>query len=95
MLPLIYACAVVSLAHGLDSGSSRHILIERSWSTLRTVYIPTNLQINLCLRNVSNLLDFEYFCLNNYGACPLTMYGHNASQVSTKRFSGWIGSIFA
>ena len=24
--------------------------------------IPTNLQINLCLRNVSNLLDLEYFC---------------------------------
>ena len=25
--------------------------------------IPTNQQINLCLRNVSNLLDWEYFCL--------------------------------
>ena len=25
--------------------------------------ILTNLQINLCLRNVSNLLDVEYFCL--------------------------------
>ena len=42
--------------------------------------IPTNLQINLCLRNVSNLLDVEYFCLKML--CP---FGHDASQVSTKK----------
>ena len=33
------------------------------WSLAYIIHIPTNLQINLCLRNVSNLLDLEYFCL--------------------------------
>ena len=44
---------------------------------------PTNLHMNLCFRNVSNLLDLEYFSLKIL--CPFQMYRHGASQVSTKK----------
>ena len=33
--------------------------LEINIGTCSNVHIPTNLQINLCLRNVSNLLDLE------------------------------------
>ena len=48
--------------------------------------------MNLCLRNVSNLLDLEYIFLLENAVCPFKMYRHGASQVSTKKviwqFSG-------
>ena len=40
--------------------------------------------MNLCLRNVSKLLDLEYFLLEN-AVCPFKIYRHDASQVSTKK----------
>ena len=59
-----------------------------------TSYVPTNLQqMNFCLRNMSNLLDLEYFYLKN-AVCPFKMYRHGEKR-GIWQFSGGIGSIFA
>ena len=61
-------------------------------------YIPTNLQIRLCLKNVSNLLDLEYYCLKMlrvHSKCMGIMHHRLAQKRGIWRFSGGIGSIFA
>ena len=57
------------------------------------------LQMNLCLRNVSNLLDLEYFCLccgfiPNVKAWCITAFHRLAQKRGIWRFFGGIGSIF-
>ena len=46
---------------------------------LAIICIPTNLQTNLCLRNVSNLLDLEYVLLLENAVCPFKMYRHGVT----------------
>ena len=52
--------------------------------------------MNLCLRNVSNLLDLEYFCLKMlcvHSKCMGMMDHRLAQKRGIWRFSGGIGCI--